>query len=106
MGNSLRSDNPIGLANGGDGSPLSFSCGSLQSRRSTHLPLQKGSTSFCFFSALYFIPSSASQFLPRQSRDYKVRRKRNAIGEKDIYESKGYYGGVSGIQPITPPGCR
>ena len=38
----------------------------------------------------------ALRFIPRQPRDYKVRRKRNAIEEKDIYEFKGYYGFLKG----------
>ena len=65
-------------------------------------PVHPSAAAERFFQSLLFSyftlnPSSpASRFIPRQSRDYKVRRKRNAIEEKDIYEFKGYYGFLKG----------
>ena len=41
---------------------------------------------------------------PQQTRDLKVVGDGSRIGEKDIYESKGYDGGVIGWMPLTPPG--
>ena len=43
---------------------------------------------------------------PQQTRDLKVVGDGSRIGEKDIYETKGYYDGVSGRMLLTPPGCR